>query len=81
MEKDIRSLVAAIDEELSKLEQVRRILTGVADSGAKTNHVRKSGTRHRPKLSAEGRARIAAAQRKRWAKHRKAAKKQPVAVA
>jgi hypothetical protein len=75
MEMNTRSLVAAIDEELGRLEQMRRILAGAAAPGPKRNRAKNAGERKRPKLSAEGSARIAAAQRKRWAKHRKAAKK------
>ena len=76
MEMNTKSLVAAIDEELSRLEQVRRILAGAAAAGRTANGANGAGGRRRPKLSAAGRARIAAAQRKRWAKRRKTAKKQ-----
>jgi hypothetical protein len=63
-------LLSSIDSEIAKLQQVRSLLAG------QSGHVRrgpKPGKKHT--MSAEGRARIAAAQRKRWAKQKKVAKK------
>jgi len=60
-------ILAAIDEEIARLRQVRSLL-----SQTKTSQTGKK--RGRPKkrtMSAEARARIAAAQRKRWAKQKK----------
>ncbi len=71
---DMTTLLAAIDEEIKKLEEARSILNGMAASGAKTSLPKKAGGRKRRRLSAEGRARIAAAQRKRWAAKKKAEK-------
>lgn len=53
-------LVHAVDEEIAKLQRVRTLL-----AGGKVH-----AKRH---LSAEARERIAAAQRKRWAKQKRAA--------
>jgi hypothetical protein len=65
---DIKTLLAAIDDEIKRLEQARKILTGAAASGPKATPASKAiSTRPRRKLSTEGRARIAEAQRKRWA--------------
>ena len=49
----------AINAEISRLEKVRALLTG---------HTAPLKRGKRSTMSAEGRARIAAAQRKRWAK-------------
>jgi hypothetical protein len=60
------NLITAIDAEISRLQQVRGLLAG-ADS---------TGPRKRKRtLSAEARARISAAQKKRWAQKKKAAKR------
>lgn len=79
-------ILATIDEEISRLQQVRALLVS---GGTATDH--RGSRRGRPpgrpakkavkrKISAEGRKRIAAAQRARWAKLR-AAKKAPKAAA
>jgi hypothetical protein len=64
-------IVAAIDEEISRLEKVRALLQGAGSSrlfaGAFTAGRKK---RH---LSAEARKRIAEAQKRRWAKQKKQA--------
>lgn len=56
----VESIRQQIREEISKLNQVLRLLEGRA----------KKTTRARRKISAAGRKRIAAAQKKRWAKIR-----------
>ncbi len=76
----INEIVAALDEEISRLQQVRSLLVGTKGSvthaatsfayGA--NQVKKP--RKKRHMSAEARERIAAAQRKRWAARKKAAK-------
>jgi hypothetical protein len=63
---DTNRLLASIDSEIATLQQVRALLTG------QKGHARLGRKRV---LSAEGRARIAEAQRKRWAKQRRAAKR------
>ena len=55
-------IMQTIDAEISRLEQVRALLTG---------HTAPLKRGKRSTMSAEGRARIAAAQRKRWAKTKK----------
>ena len=69
---EVKPLLAAIDEEIGKLEQARKILAGDAAPSAKTTPAKKSGGRKRRRLSAASRARIAEAQRKRWAAIKKA---------
>lgn len=56
----INDLVSAVDSEIARLKQVRSLLA--ADN---TLWIARTAKRH--KMSAAGRARIAAAQRKRWA--------------
>lgn len=62
-------LVAAVDEEIGRLEKVRALLqsTGGAKIGSSFGKPRKKRV-----LSADARARIAAAQRRRWAKQKAA---------
>ena len=55
---DNQSIVAAIDEEIARLQQARRILGGGGFPGPFKNE-----TRRKRVLSAEARERIAAAQR------------------
>ena len=75
---DIASLIAEIDAKIARLETARNLLAG-------TERTRKVGrpkkTAPRRVLSADAKERIAAAQRKRWAKVRKAAQKTPATEA
>jgi len=68
---DTTELLSAIDSEIAALKQARALLAG--QDGYRTPHIA-SGLKKRHTMSAEGRARIAAAQRKRWAKQKRAAK-------
>ena len=61
----LETVLAAIDQEIARLNEAKRLLTAQADG------IKSSRRRRRP-LSAEGRARIAAAQKARWAKIHKA---------
>jgi hypothetical protein len=84
---NLNDIVAQIDAEISKLTQAKQALLGVA---TKKGPGRPRGTivsttspvsalkPKRHKMSAAGRARIAAAQKARWAKVKKVAK--PVAA-
>lgn len=65
---DMTAVLSQIDSEISKLQHARQVLAG-HNSGNGRTPVRKKS-----KMSAAGRARIAAAQRKRWAKQKRAAK-------
>jgi len=76
----INEIVAALDDEISRLQQVRGLLVATKSSvaSAATSFAfgaNQSKPRKRRHLSAEARERIAAAQRKRWAAQKKAAKK------
>ena len=53
-----QEMLRVIEGEISRLQRAADALRGTGSSKART----------RPKLSADARARIAAAQRKRWAK-------------
>jgi hypothetical protein len=60
----ISVVLSQIDIEIAKLQQARKLLSGkVVGNGRTTKPARKKRT-----MSAAGRARIAAAQRARWAK-------------
>jgi hypothetical protein len=59
-------VVAAIDAEIAQLSKIRKLLTRGVTSQRIANT-----KREKHKLSPEGRARIAAAQRARWAKQKK----------
>jgi len=67
-------ILAAIDEEIGKLQQVRRLLQSAGGSSV-VSGLTGRGSRLRKKrvLSAEARQRIAAAQKRRWAKQKKEA--------
>ena len=75
---DTESIIAAIDAEISKLQQARAVLAerGIADATAAPT----SRHRKRRKLSKEARERIAAAQRKRWARAKQGAKVTPISA-
>jgi hypothetical protein len=68
---ELKGILAEIDTEIQKLEQVRAIL-----AGKDGHHETKAAVAGRKKrrLSPEARARIAAAQKARWAKIKKASK-------
>ena len=70
---DDQSIIAAIDAELARLEKVRELLRnmgGTSDAVVRGTRAGKKSARKRV-LSAEARARIAAAQKRRWAKSKK----------
>jgi hypothetical protein len=82
---DTQGIIAALDNEIVRLQQARAILTAAASVNGAASIKRGPG---RPKkaasvvaptkrkgISPEARERIAAAQKARWAKVRKAAKK------
>lgn len=76
---DTRAFIEAIDAEISRLQRVKTLLTGTSATG-KHNAKRPAGPTapgkpiKRRTMSAEARAKIAAAQRARWAKVRKSGK-------
>ena len=70
----IKSILAEIDVEIARLQEVKKLLSsaGVGSGNKSTTAARKRSKR---KLSPEARARIAEAQRKRWAAVKKSTKK------
>lgn len=83
---DTNDIVVAIDAEISRLRQARALLDGTdtiikrkpgRPAGATTSLKTSPATSSKSKriLSPEARARISAAQKKRWANRRNVAKK------
>jgi hypothetical protein len=73
---DTSQILTAIDEEIARLEQAKSLLTGSTTKptpGRKPASAAPASAKKRT-MSAAGRARIAAAQKARWAKAKKAAK-------
>lgn len=66
----IAGIISSIDAELDRLQKVKHLLSG--GGGVPSPFSAKRGYKPRKKrvLSAEARAKIAAAQKKRWAKLR-----------
>lgn len=77
----IDSILSQIDAEISRLQQVRKLLAGVGSISStvvsKARKTKAAGTTAKRKrvLSPEARKRIADAQRRRWAAQKKANKK------
>jgi hypothetical protein len=67
---DTQEIIAQLDAEIARLQQLKGILSSTATK-AKLGRPKKAAKRT---LSPEARAKIAAAQKKRWAKTKKAAK-------
>jgi hypothetical protein len=70
---DTTEVIQSIDAEIARLEKARALLNGHVSTPAKRGRPvsSKLGATAKPqrrKMSAEGRARIAAAQKARWAK-------------
>jgi hypothetical protein len=67
---DLKSIVAELDEEISRLQQARTLLAGIPVAASKGSHrtVGPLKGRKRRKMSAAARAKMSAAQKKRWAK-------------
>jgi hypothetical protein len=68
----MNQIVAEIDAEIRRLREVRTGL--LMGSEVRDGHQVGRSAGKRRKMSAEGRARIAAAERARWAKQKRAAK-------
>jgi hypothetical protein len=65
-------ILAHIDSEIERLQQVKALLTGTSNGRFATTTAGSFRPHKKRHLSAEARERIAAAQRKRWAKLKKA---------
>jgi hypothetical protein len=73
---NIKAVIADIDKQIAKLQNARTVLLGLDSTPTKAKRgrpkgstVKKAGPKKRTghKLSTEARAKIAAAQKKRWA--------------
>ena len=64
---ETKQIITELDKEIARLREARALLVG------STNGVKPAAPKRQP-ISAEGKKRIAEAQRKRWAKVKKAAK-------
>jgi hypothetical protein len=65
-------IVASIDAEIAKLQTARAALTGSAQGRAVSGGTEKPSKKRT--LSAEARAKISAAQKRRWAKQKRSIK-------
>lgn len=66
---DTTEIIRTIDAEIARLEKARALLNGhVSTSVKRRASSTTAAAKPRRKMSAEGRARIAAAQKARWAK-------------
>lgn len=65
------NIIAAIDEEISKLQQAKKMLQSSGGGKLTSSVTTGSKPRGRRTLSPEARQRIAAAQKRRWAKQKK----------
>jgi len=65
-------IIAAIEDEINRLEQVRKLLKSATGQGLVSGGTAAKAPRKRI-LSPEARQRIAAAQKRRWAKQKAAA--------
>lgn len=76
----LREILALLDDEISRLKEARSLLAGTKRNAAQpaTSFAfganQESAPRKKRRLSAKARARISAAQKKRWAAKKKAAK-------
>ena len=75
----VKQIVAELDQEILRLREARQLLAGASPNGNRRGRPAKSlrivSKRKKHNLSAAGRKRISEALKRRWAAHRKAAKK------
>ena len=73
---DIRDIIAGVDAEIDRLQRAKAVLANATSDGCSTRTAKSSSSASPKKrtLSPEARARIAAAQKARWAKVKRAAK-------
>ncbi len=80
---DHQNIIAAVEAEIARLSQVRELLAQNGKSVISAKVTKKAIVKQAKKrvMSPEARAKIAAAQKKRWAKSKRAAKKVAVTAA
>jgi hypothetical protein len=71
---ETKAILAQIDAEIARMEQVKSILLNGAPKPGRKFATAKAPTAKKRVLSPEARARIAAAQKARWAKAKQSAK-------
>lgn len=71
------AIIKAIDQEIKRLQQVRKLLVQPNRTYVEKAVAPKRGGTRRKKLSAAAREKIASAQRRRWAKQKRQAEKVP----
>jgi hypothetical protein len=72
----VGEIVASLDDEIARLQQVRALLSnGKVGTAPTSNGSVSPRPAKKHTMSAEGRARIAAAQKARWAKQKASKKK------
>lgn len=71
----LHGIIQQIDSEISRLQQVRRILQGPSGPSVQASQKNSMGSRGPTRLSAEARRRISEAQKRRWAEQRAGKKK------
>jgi hypothetical protein len=76
----IENILSQIDSEITRLQQARKLLANIGTPSTRAGRKAPKATASvkpgkKRKISAEGRKRIAEAQRKRWAAQRAKAKK------
>lgn len=72
---DTTEILRGIDEEIARLRQVRNLLSGRDGHSPAMSFSFGNRPRKKRVLSAEARAKIAAAQKRRWARQKSLAKK------
>ncbi|MGI8770950.1 MAG: hypothetical protein ACR2JE_05910 [Acidobacteriaceae bacterium] len=72
---DRQAIIAAIDEEISRLETVRSLLRDTRNLAPGVAKALGAKSKTKRRMSAEGRRRIVEAQRRRWAKQKQGASK------
>ena len=68
---DTKALVAELDAEIDRLKEVKALLTGQTTSPRRGRPLATKSKSRRRTMSPEGRARIVAAQKARWANAKK----------
>jgi len=71
---ETNKIIAGIDEEISRLTEVKRLLAGEGTGARRGKKTASTGGSAKRTLSPEARKRIADAQRKRWAAQKRSAK-------
>jgi hypothetical protein len=67
-------IIAAIDQEIARLQSARAALTAGHVDGTRRKYTRSATPRRHHRLTAEGRRRLSQMMKRRWAERRKAAK-------